>query len=68
MSYDLMMLKLTVITVMISKGSMLGSFLLSYVTDYINKLELIVYTYKILKIISHVLFKCQIHSQVMYGN
>lgn len=72
MSYDLilMMLKLTVITVMISKGSMLGSFLLSYVTDYINKLELIVYTYtyKILKIISDVLFKCQIHSQVMYGN
>jgi len=28
MSYDLMMLKLTVITVMISNGSALGSFLL----------------------------------------
>lgn len=68
MSYDLMMLKLTVITVKISKGSTLGSFLLSNVTDYTNKLVLIVYTYKILKIISDVLFKCQIHSQVMYGN
>lgn len=53
MSYDVIMLKLTVMTVMISKGSTLGSFLLGYVTHYINKLELIVYkyTYKILKLI-----------------
>lgn len=36
MSYDVIMLKLTVI--------LKGSFLLGYVTDYINKLKLILYT------------------------